>query len=451
VFFTINYSFFTFSSSLLFFHYYFFIDFVVKKVFSHAIVKNLSILVSGTVIAQLIVIGFQLVLRRLYSPEEFGAFAVYMSLLGIVATLSSWRYEQAILLPKDEKKAGAVFLLSVFLMLLSFLVITLLIVLFHKPIAGFIQLNEAYSWWLWLLPLSILFFGLTQALNYLLIRHKMFAFSARNKVWRRLTEGAGQSLLGGLGNTVGLVIGDLMGQLLIALRTWYKLPRFKNQWEGFKPLKEVAIQYRDFPLKNGIPSVLNALSLMLPVIIINRKFTPEETGYFDLARMVLIIPLSLVTASLSQVLLQRFTEKRNANRSMQKEAVGTLLSLLLIGVLFGLVIHFFGADLFHFVFGDTWRVSGQFASILVWAFALKFVVSPFNILFTVFEKIGWLSLWQVFYFILILCLAWLPFKSTEAFLMFYLWIELISYLVVALMDGAVLRSYEKIIAANSQI
>jgi len=136
---------------------------------------------------------------------------------------------------------------------------------------------------------------------------------------------------------------------------------------------------------------------------------------------------------------------------MQKEAVGTLLSLLLIGVLFGLVIHFFGADLFHFVFGDTWRVSGQFASILVWAFALKFVVSPFNILFTVFEKIGWLSLWQVFYFILILCLAWLPFKSTEAFLMFYLWIELISYLVVALMDGAVLRSYEKIIAANSQI
>ncbi|MGD9994163.1 MAG: lipopolysaccharide biosynthesis protein [Salinivirgaceae bacterium] len=412
------------------------------------IVKNLSLLVTGTVVAQLLVIGFQLILRRLYSPEEFGAFAVYMSVLGIVATLSSWRYEQAILLPKDEKKAGAVFLLSVFLMLLSFLVISLLIILFHKPIAAFIQLSDTYSWWLWLLPLSILFFGLTQSLNYLLIRHKMFAFSAGNKVWRRLTEGASQSLLGGLGKTVGLVLGDLIGQFLIALRTWYKLPRFKSQWDGFKPLREVALQYKDFPLKNGIPSVLNALSLMLPVIIINRKFTPEETGYFDLARIVLIIPLSLVTASLSQVLLQRFTEKRNANSSMWKEAVGTLLPLLLIGVLFGVVIHFFGAELFRFVFGDTWQISGQFASILVWAFALKFVVSPFNILFTVFEKIGCLSLWQVFYFLLILLLAWLPFESTEAFLIFYLWIEVISYLVVALMDGAVLRSYEKKIDGN---
>lgn len=422
---------------------------MAKPILNNTIVKNLSILVSGTVIAQLLVIGFQLILRRLYSPEDFGAFAVYMSVLGIAATVASLRYEQAILLPKTNQKAFSVLMLSLILAVFTFLVFQLFVVCFHSWMGTQLQLGTSYQFWLYFLPLSIFVFSLSQSLNYFLIRVKQFGLSASNKGVRRVFEGSLQSIFGVFGKAFGLFLGDLLGQWVVAGRSLWRLKLGKNFELNKTEILQVARQYKDFPVKNGIPSLLNALSLMLPVLIINAKFTGEITGYFDLARMVLILPLSLVTASMSQVLLQRFTEKRNAKLSMRKEALGTLLSLLFVAVLFGVVIQFFGTNLFQFVFGDTWRVSGQYASVLVWAFALKFVVSPFNILFTVFERIGWLSVWQVFYFLLILLLAWLPFESMESFLIFYLWFELISYAVAGIMDWAVLRSYEKQIADNS--
>ncbi len=407
------------------------------------IVKNLSLLVTGTVVAQLVVIGFQLILRRLYSPEDFGAFAVYMSILGIVATLSSLRYEQAILLPESNQKAFSVLMLSLLLAVLTFLVFQLFVVCFHSWMGTQLKMEPSYQFWLYFLPLSILAFSLSQALNFFLIRVKLFGLSASNKGLRRIFEGAVQTGFGFFAKAFGLFVGDFLGQSVVAVRSLGRLKLRKQYTINTFEILQVARQYKDFPLKNGLPSLLNALSLMLPVLIINSKFSGEITGYFDLARMVLILPLSLVTASMSQVLLQRFSEKRNAKTSMRKEALGTLLTLVLLGVVFAVIIHSFGEALFQFVFGSTWGVSGHYASVLVWAFALKFVVSPFNILFTVFEKIGWLSLWQVFYFLLILLLAWLPFESMESFLIFYLWVELVSYAAAGFMDWAVLRSYEK--------
>jgi len=159
--------------------------------------------------------------------------------------------------------------------------------------------------------------------------------------------------------------------------------------------------------------------------------------------MVLIIPLSLITASLSQVIFQRFSEKRNQKQSIKKEAWGIFISLIILALFFAIIIQFFGVYLFQFVFGIQWGSSGAYASILVWAFALKFVISPFNILFTAFEKIGILSIWQTFYFILIILLNYIPFVSIEHFLWTYVIIELISYSIAGLLNIGLIVKYER--------
>jgi O-antigen/teichoic acid export membrane protein len=422
---------------------------VAKPILNNPIVKNLSILVSGTVVAQLIVIVFQLLLRRVYTPQEFGAFAVYMSLMGIFATIASLRYEQAILLPKTDPKGFAVLVLSFFIALLTFLIFLLFTIFLKKPIGILINLDSVYYHWLYFLPVSILIFSVAQALNLFLIRQKKFGFSASNKGLRRFIEGSTQVSFGFAGKSFGLIMGDFIGQLLTSLNILRKL-KLRNTYSINKTeIRDAAKKYKSFPINNGIPSLMNAISLLLPILIINRKFTAEVTGYFDLARMVLIIPLSLVTASLSQVLLQRFTEKRNANQSIKKDALGSFVSLSLIALLFGLIIQFFGKELFGLVFGEIWETSGLYASILVWAFAIKFVVSPFNMVFTAFERIGLLSVWQVFYFILIVLLIVLPFQSIESFLYTYLAIELVGYLLVGFMDMALVYTYEQAIKRKS--
>src|SRR5665811_1102024 len=75
------------------------------------LLKNTSILVSGTAIAQLIPILIQQILRRHYSADIFGAYAVYLSLVGMLAIISSFKYELAIILPRKDKEAANVFFL----------------------------------------------------------------------------------------------------------------------------------------------------------------------------------------------------------------------------------------------------------------------------------------------------------------------------------------------------
>ena len=418
---------------------------VFQKIFRIPIIKNLGILMTGTILAQMLAMGFQVILRRMYSPEDFGAFAVYMSMIGILATWSSLRYEQVIVLPKEDAKGDSLLGLSLILSVLFSLFIGAICWFFSHQVLVWTGLAPEYHHWIYWLPLSLFLFGTYQALNFYLIRLKWFSLSANNKVVRRGTEGVIQTALGIFHFPIGLLLGDIFGQLSNIIHAGYRIFT-TGKWPqvfSFTRMKEAAHTYKSFPVKNGIPSMLNALSLLLPVLFINRLFDTQTTGYFDLARMVLILPLALITTSLSQVLLQRFTEKKNHNTSIKKEAIGVFISLTLFSLAFGLLIFFLGEFLFGFIFGKSWEIAGLYSKILVWAFALKFIISPFNILFTAFEKIGILFIWQILDFIMILFLSWIPFHSIEAFLKAYVWIELTSYGLVAILDFGLIYTYEK--------
>ncbi len=89
-----------------------------QKIRNSELFKNTSILVSGTALAQLIPILLQPILRRFYSPEVFGAYSVYLSLVGILYVLSSLRYEMAIPLPRNIKKGVIIWVLRSILILI---------------------------------------------------------------------------------------------------------------------------------------------------------------------------------------------------------------------------------------------------------------------------------------------------------------------------------------------
>ena len=58
------------------------------------IFKDLSFLMGGTFIAQLIPILLQPVLKRLFTVEEFGVFDIYFRSVGLLAIVFSLKYEQ---------------------------------------------------------------------------------------------------------------------------------------------------------------------------------------------------------------------------------------------------------------------------------------------------------------------------------------------------------------------
>jgi len=74
--------------------------------------RNVITLMTGTGLAQAIPVAISPILTRLYSPEDFGTFAVYMAVVSIASVLVTGRYELAIMLPKNDRDALHIVVLS---------------------------------------------------------------------------------------------------------------------------------------------------------------------------------------------------------------------------------------------------------------------------------------------------------------------------------------------------
>ena len=75
--------------------------------------RNVLTLMTGTTIAQAIPIAISPILTRIYTPEDFGMFALYMSVASILSVVATGRYELAIMLPKKDEDAVNIVALSI--------------------------------------------------------------------------------------------------------------------------------------------------------------------------------------------------------------------------------------------------------------------------------------------------------------------------------------------------
>lgn len=414
--------------------------------------RNISTLISGTVIAQLIPILLQPVLRRYYAPEVFGAYAVYSSLIGILIIISSFKYELAIILPKKGKEAVNIVLLTQLLNLLFNLVIFFFIIIFNHKIQSLLNLPAKYVIFLYLVPAGTFLSNLYQSINYWLIRQKAFFSVSLNKFVRRGTEGSFQVLFKWIGASSGLIFGDIIGHLANNISGLIQAVRkeFRFGDLSITKLKYVAKKYVEYPKYNLLTSFMSACSYLLPAIFINKFFSSEVTGYYDLSKLVLSIPLALIAVSISNVLMQRVAERYKMQESIKKDLFQIFIVILIIALAEILVVTIFGEELFRLIFGKQWALSGKISKILVWSYAINFLATSFWSIFIAMKKIKILSFWQIFYFSGILSL--ILFKRSEFihFIKIYVVIEITCYLLISIIIFKIITDYELKIAKQDK-
>jgi O-antigen/teichoic acid export membrane protein len=208
-------------------------------------------------------------------------------------------------------------------------------------------------------------------------------------------------------------------------------------------LKYAFNKYKDFPKFNLIPAFMSTCGFMLPPIFINKFYSADSAGYFNLAQMLLSIPLALVAASFTSVLLQRISEKYNNRISFLSDLKPVIIVVGLISLVEIIVIVFFGEFLFRVVFGDTWIFSGRISKILVWSFAFNFIVSTFTSIFVAMRKIKVYSIYQFFYFIAIISLLLFKKLGFVDFLRVYVTIEIICYAILSIVMIYIIARYER--------
>ena len=89
---------------------------LIKKPF----VRNVITVSSGTAIAQVIAVACSPIITRLYKPEALGVIGVFLAITGIIRSVGSLSYANAIVLPKKDEDAKAIFLLSFIISVIHF-------------------------------------------------------------------------------------------------------------------------------------------------------------------------------------------------------------------------------------------------------------------------------------------------------------------------------------------
>jgi len=411
------------------------LHFLKKEIF-----KDLSFLLGGTFIAQLIPILLQPLLKRLFTVEEFGVFDLYFRSVGLLAILFSLRYEKAIVLCKKRSDSATLYIGIIILGFGLFMVTELLLVILNSFEVDFLSIPKKYSLVIYLIPLSALFFSINTASQFMFIRQKRFMASSSLKIFRRGSEGLVQTVSGLSGSFWGLPLGESIGNFSAAAVGFFRL---KKELQNELPkdlipnIKRVAHSYSEFPKYALGSNLLNTFVLSALTFQIFAKFSIVEVGYAELTQRMLTIPTALIGVSLGQIILQRFSGAFNDRSSIIKLFISLFTFSVSIAIPFFITIYFWGPEIFGWIFGEEWRTSGMYAKSLILSTSIFFVISPYGQILIAIQKVKLNSIWEVIKFLLIGSLFFFKFQSIESYLKYYNAIVIVvyfMYLIVILLS-----------------
>ncbi|WP_406656876.1 oligosaccharide flippase family protein [Methanolobus sp. ZRKC2] len=357
---------------------------------SKSFASDVLTLVGGTTFAQILILLAAPILTRLYGPDDFGVWALFISITGIIGVIVCLRYELAIMLPESDEDAINLLALSLAIVLLVSIIMVPLLYIFKDSLVSLLNSPQLGDY-VWLIPPFIFISGVFLALNYWNSRTKNFKRLSFARVSSSLSStgtqiGAG---IGGYTSGIGLIAGSFVGNFISTAVLGGQI--WKDDHKLFKiythPRKMISglKRYRKFPLIDSWSALLNSLSWQLPAFILAFFFSPAVVGFYSLGFRLLQMPMNFVGKSLSQVFFQRASiAKSENNLNLLVENVFRIL--VVVGMFPILTVTIVGSDIFSVVFGQDWAEAGVYAQILsIWAFTW-FISSPLSSIYVVLEE-----------------------------------------------------------------
>ncbi|MCF8409268.1 MAG: oligosaccharide flippase family protein [Crocinitomicaceae bacterium] len=349
-------------------------------------IKSLTVLLTGTLIAQFIGYALAPVISRQFSPTEMGEFGMFQRWVVLLATIATARYEFSLPLPKRDEHSFQLYRLALFSTM-----VTLGITLVGFLIYG-LYIEKAVGFALWALVLvfstaALVFFNL--GTNWA-IRHKEFKRISFSKMTNSLSLNISRVLSGffHMGKW-GLFLSFLLSLLIGAahfLKDFFHWNKKPTTSLSKKKMMSLARTYKDFPLINLPHALSDNLREVLVALLIIEVFSEQIFGSFDHTFRMLRLPVMIIGTSISQILFNRISSYRLEKKMLMPIVVKVFLSLSVLSLIPFSIVYFYGQPLFVFVFGEQWQESGRLSEIMAPWLMLNFVSSPLTIIPLVLEQ-----------------------------------------------------------------
>lgn len=415
------------------------VNFLKQRLPFGRVVYSTLILSAGTAIGHALLVAVSPIISRIYTPEDFGIFAVFFSIFGLAAMISTFNFHVALPLPEKRQKAISLTALSLIILLLTTFFITVALVFFRSFLTK-IPTIDTLGIYIWFLPPALLFAAANITFHYWLLRERNYKLLSITKIYQSVTMAFTQIGLGILHTPVGLIIGHMAAQFVgIVVMARNVFSDNKNLFKKVRAPDIAAAfrEYQQFALTLTPSAMASSASELLPPVFLAAIFSVEVAGAYAFITRIILGGSGFITQSVGKVFyveaIQRFQESPQRLWGLY---LRTCRRLILVGALPFAFLFFFGEIIITFIFGENWLLAGTIASYLAPHFFTFFVSNHALHVFVVTNRLSLKFYWDSLRLLLMLltffCTFWFQLNpKNTVILLSALWVS--SNLILVLM------------------
>lgn len=359
----------------------------LRQALSGSFFRSVTVLSSGALIAQLISFaGGALLARFMYPPAAQDLQSTFAALLATLAPVLTFRYDAAVVLPQKDADGRHLCWLNLFIAGATTALVTAIVI-------GVAATSQSSSSALWALPLAVLAQGLTQPILGWCTRKGLFVIQSAARIAQAIALPlAGSIAFFALGSrpenlpwamTASLSLSAVM-LLFLLLRT-DSLPWRRSERPSRATLASLAREFRRLPLVNT-PMNLADLGSQAALVWFLASMSDGASACFAQAVALLRAPMLLLGMAVAQVYAGRAARLVDDPAGLRRLTLRTVLGLCAPAIAMATLITLVGPWLFSTIYGEHWRLSGEFSQYLVWGFACNLIISPVSMLPTILHK-----------------------------------------------------------------
>ncbi len=340
----------------------------ITEIIKTDFIKNASTLMAGSILSQIIPILFSPIIARLYSPEDYAIVANYNAITILFTIVATGMYSSALMLDDNDEEAINTGMVAWLFTLFTTFTVTIVLGIFHTQFIAIFKIQHV-GFWLYFVPLTVLFFGGYQILNMWNNRQKRYKRLSINRILQTIFTTVISFVLGYVGfHKNGLLISLLFGQ---ALSFFILLVQtLSDDWKYFKfvdvyTMKKLFIKHKSFPIFNMPHGFLDGIRNSGIVFILSMFYGPQVLGNYSFAMNAIDKPFQFIGSSFAQVYYQKASELYRENGNFNKFIIKIIKTSIFLGLPFALIILVAGKAIFMFVFGNKWSTAGIYAQVFV--------------------------------------------------------------------------------------
>lgn len=284
-----------------------------RKLLRSRFVRRLTVLSGGFLLSQFLMVLSFPILSRLFTPAEFGVYAVFTALTGILGNVLSMRYELAAPMAKSDRDAAALIVTALIAVIASCVIITPFAFFASGWLARAAEM-PALADILWMIPLTVVLLSGTETVSYWSVYRGTFRLNAAARLVQSIAQAGLQVALGLLGMSgLGMILGYGLGY---AARFAYLIMRFTPADRvrlvsvDRASIAQAARRNWQYPAYSAPATLLEASTALLPPILLAILYDPTIAGLYGLGQRLMGLPVRLFSQAARQVFLSEA-----ANRS----------------------------------------------------------------------------------------------------------------------------------------